>query len=326
MMPVFFSEKPAVMTILQAKEPKLAVIPPLTDPVPEPLMVSENSFLDISDEELAEISHALLFNRGFNLDAYKDRCVRRRIAIRVRATHCASVKEYCDHLHNHKPEIDHLLKVLTIHVSQFFRNYSTFEKLQLEIFPYLFDSARSRGAKELKVWSLGCASGEEPYTLALILAEHFSEVMKEIPVLLEATDIDNSTLVSARAGLFAPERMQEMPEQYLVKYFRATDSHYQLAQEIIDMVSFKIGDMFNNLLYHSCDLILCRNVMIYFSREQQDRIFRNIASVLSPDGFMVLGKSETLLGESRALFQTVCPIERIYRPAATGAGTLSIDI
>lgn len=290
---------------------------------PEPLMVSDSSSLDISDDEFAEIRNALLYNRGFNLDAYKDRCVRRRIAIRVRATHCASVKEYCDHLHTHKPEIDHLLKVLTIHVSQFFRNFSTFEKLRLEILPHLFNYARSRGVSELKIWSLGCASGEEPYTLALILAEQFPEVIKEINVLIEATDIDNATLDLAKNGLYAAERMQEMPEQYLHKYFTATDSQYKLSPEIVDMVSFKTGDIFNDLLYRSCDLLLCRNVMIYFSREQQDRIFRNIARVLNPDGFMVLGKSETLLGESRALFQTVCPVERIYRPAAIAAKTLA---
>lgn len=297
----------------------MSEIPSPDDLHPEPLMVSDSSALDISDEEFAEIRNALLFNRGFNLDAYKDRCVRRRIAIRVRATHCTSVKEYCDHLHTHKPEIDHLLKVLTIHVSQFFRNFSTFEKLRLEILPYLFDSARSRGAKELKIWSLGCASGEEPYTLALILAEQFAEVIKEIPVLIEATDIDSATLDLAKSGLYSVERMQEMPEQYLHKYFNLLDNQYKLAPEIAAMVTFKAGDMFNDLLYHNCDLLICRNVMIYFSREQQDRIFRNIARVLNPEGFMVLGKSETLLGESRALFQTVCPVERIYRLAAAAA-------
>lgn len=307
------------MTTSQVKEPSLSDIPSPGDLHPEPLMVSESSSLDISDEEFAEIRNALLFNRGFNLDAYKDRCVRRRIAIRVRATHCASVKEYCDHLHSHKPEIDHLLKVLTIHVSQFFRNFSTFEKLRLEILPYLFDVARSRGLKELKIWSLGCASGEEPYTLALILAEQFAEVIKEIPVLIEATDIDSSTLELAKSGLYPAERMQEMPEQYLHKYFKLQDNQYRLSPEIAAMVTFTTGDMFNDLLYRNCDLLICRNVMIYFSREQQDRIFRNIARVLNPEGFMVLGKSETLLGESRALFQTVCPVERIYRLAATAA-------
>jgi chemotaxis protein methyltransferase CheR len=279
----------------------------------EALFVPAHAQFEISDEEFAQISHTLLLKRGFKLNAYKDRCVRRRIAIRIRANHCQTVKEYCTLLLSKKDELDLLLKVLTIHVSQFFRNFATFEKLRREIIPRLFAAARQNGAAELRFCSLGCASGEEPYTLALILAEHFTREMQATPVSIAAADVDATTLEQAKRGVFSQERLQEMPADYLQRYFSASGAGYQLAPEIMAMVNFSLGDMFDHLLYRDCDLLLCRNVLIYFSREQQEKIFRNIAGVLGRHGFLVLGKSETILGESRALFQTVCPVERMYR-------------
>ena len=283
----------------------------------EPLVVSGNSSFSISDEEFSDIRDLLLESHGFNLDAYKDSCVRRRIAIRIRATHCQDVRQYCDHLISHKPEVDSLLKVLTIHVSQFFRNPSLYEKISREIFPKLFAAASKRGAKSLRVWSLGCAWGEEPYSIALILAEQFGEMIKEIPVKIDATDVDLSTIEQARRGVYPSERLLELPELYRTKYFQEHDGQFMLADEIIRMVTFNTGDMLSDALYSNCDLLLCRNVLIYFSREQQEKVYRNISRVLNPDGYMILGKSETLLGGSRALFQTICPEERIYRPVIT---------
>jgi chemotaxis protein methyltransferase CheR len=282
----------------------------------EPLFVTENANVEISESEFARIRQILLFNRGFNLNAYKDKCIRRRIAIRVRSTHCESVNDYCDLLINHKSEIDKLVKVLTIHVSQFFRNLSTFEKLRGEIIPYLFSMARQKGKKSLRFWSLGCAGGEEPYSIALILAEHFSREMQEIPVRIDATDVDSGIIQSAENALFHHDRLLETPINYIQKYFDEEENQYRLSPSIRKMVSFSQGEMFNTLIYHECDLLLCRNVLIYLAREQQEKIFHNITRCLNENAFLVLGKSETILGESRSLFQTVCPVERIYRLAA----------
>jgi chemotaxis protein methyltransferase CheR len=282
----------------------------------EPLFVTDNANIEISESEFARIRQILLFNRGFNLNAYKDRCIRRRIAIRIRSTHCESVSDYCDLLLSHKSEIDKLVKVLTIHVSQFFRNLSAFEKLRTEIIPYLFSKARQKGVKSLRFWSLGCAGGEEPYSLALILAEHFSREMQEIPVRIDATDVDSGIIQSAENALFNHDRLLETPMNYIQKYFEEEDSQYRLSPAIRATVNFSQGEMFNSLVYHECDLLLCRNVLIYLARAQQEIVFRHIANSLSKDGFLVLGKSETILGESRSLFQTVCPVERIYRLAA----------
>lgn len=279
----------------------------------EPLLVTEKSAFEISDHEFSQIRKILLVNRGFNLDNYKDKCVRRRIAIRIRINHCASVKEYCDMLLSEKTELDQLVKVLTIHVSQFFRNLSTFEKLQAEIIPQLFAAARQTGKKSLRFLSLGCSSGEEPYSLALILAEHFPLDILEIPVTIDATDVDPGILETAEKATYNHDRLLETPLNYISKYFSEERLQYRLSPSITRMVSFSNENIFNDHIYTSCDLLLCRNVMIYFSRDQQEKVLANIARAVGKDGFLILGKSETILGESRSHFQTVCPVERIYR-------------
>ena len=280
----------------------------------EPLMISGKNAFEISEPEFSQIRKILLSSRGFNLDAYKDRCVRRRIAIRIRANHCQSAQDYCDILVSEKKEIDHLLKVLTIHVSQFFRNLSTFEKLRTDIIPHLFATARQSGKKSLRFWSLGCSSGEEPYSLALILAEHFARETEEIPVKIDATDVDAAILQAAEKALYNHDRLLETPINYISKYFIEEGLQYRLSPAITGMVSFRNGEMFNHRIYNDCDLVLCRNVLIYLAREQQEKVLANIATALGRDGFLVLGKSETIMGESRTRFQTVCPVERIYRP------------
>lgn len=277
-------------------------------------MVSDRSLFEISDDEFSQIRDTLLFHRDFKLDAYKDRCVRRRIAIRIRANHCDSAKDYCNLLISEKAEIDRLLKVLTIHVSQFFRNLSTFEKLREEIIPQLFATARQTGKKRLRFWSLGCSSGEEPYSLALILAEYFAREIEEMPVTIDATDVDASIIQTAEKALYRHDHLLETPINYISRYFIEEDHQYRLIPAITEMVSFRTGEILNSLIYKECDLLLCRNVLIYFAREQQEQVLKDIARVVAKDGFLVLGKSETLLGQSRLHFQTVCPLERIYSP------------
>jgi chemotaxis protein methyltransferase CheR len=268
---------------------------------------------EISADAFATIGQILKSINGFNLDIYKEKCIRRRIAIRIRATHCATAEEYSDLLRHDKDEMDLLLRVLTIHVSQFFRNPPTFEKLRTEIFPYLFKVRGPTERDHLTFWSVGCASGEEPYSLALILKDSFpAEAVRERVSIL-ATDVDAAILKTARVGIYGEERLPETPDTIKQRWFRKERGKYHLLPEIKEMVDFKKSDLFYRDSFPECDLILCRNVLIYFERRQQEKILNGFADVLRKDGILVLGKSETLFGEIRTRFQTVCPIERIYR-------------
>lgn len=268
---------------------------------------------DISSESFATILNTLKRVKGFNLDIYKDKCIKRRIAIRIRKTGCTSAREYGELLMNDPAEPDLLLKVITIHVSQFFRNPSTFEKLKKEIFPSLFSRCDRESKRRLAIWSIGCAGGEEPYSLALILKESFVNALARVEVSILATDIDQAVLETARTGLYGEDRLVEVPQETRNRWFSTENGNSRLSSEIRDMVTFKQGDLFQFDSPSECDLILCRNVLIYLERTHQERILKKFAEALPRGGILVLGKSETLVGESRRRFQTICPIERIYR-------------
>ena len=268
---------------------------------------------DISSEAFDAILKILKRLRGFHLDIYKDKCIKRRIAIRIRKTGCASAREYGELLMGDATEPDLLLKVLTIHVSQFFRNPSAFEKLKKEIFPCLFARCENEGRDSLKLWSVGCAGGEEPYSLALILKEAFASHIQRTKVSILATDVDQEVLETAQAGVYREDRLAEIPAETRERWFTPEGDNFRLAQEIRDMVTFRRSDLFNIDSMPDSDLILCRNVLIYLERDHQEKILKRFADALHEGGVLVLGKAETLVGESRRRFQTICPIERIYR-------------
>ena len=273
----------------------------------------EDTSLDFPDHALARVRDILKTRRNFDIGSYKDKYLKRRIAIRARATHSATADAYCDLVARSERELELLLKGLTIHVSQFFRNRPTFEKLREEVLPMLFERLRREGRDRVTFWSVGCASGEEPYSLAIILKDSFGDALKEFKVSLVATDINEGILNAARAGVYPPERLAELPAGVRERHFSSVGERFVLAPAVREMVEFRRGDLFDLEASIESDLVLCRNVLIYFERGEQARILHGFASFLRTGGVLVLGKAETLVGEVRQRFATLCPIERIYQ-------------
>jgi len=269
--------------------------------------------VEITDDELAEIGTILSMWRAINMSAYKDKCMKRRVAIRMRTTHCRSAAEYCNLLRQTPQELDLLQKALTIHVSQFFRNPSMFDKLRQDVLPELFRSCLASGAGQLRFWCLGCAGGEEPFTLAILLREYFSKDLRKVRTIIHATDIDADTLRDAQQAEYLEERLKEVPAELKERYFRQNGSRFRLVSEIREMVTFLQGDITRTAEYASSNLVSCRNTLIYFTRPDQEKILHGVADILLPGGILVLGKSETLVGSVRQRFEPICPVERIYR-------------
>ena len=266
---------------------------------------------EISPETFEGIGQILKAHCGFSLLGYKDNCVKRRIGIRVRATQSPTPEEYGALLADSAAEREHLLRVLTIHVSHFFRNPSTFEKLSREILPRLL---RERGgSRELRILSAGCAGGEEPYSLALIMQERFAAELASGLVTIRGSDVDAATLEVAREALYRTDRLAEVAPELLARWFTREGECYRLNQEIRRLVSFSQADLNDGATREDCDLILCRNVLIYFERGAQEEILNSFADALKSGGTLVLGKSETLFGSARKRFRTICPLERIYQ-------------
>ena len=266
---------------------------------------------DFRDEDFQEIVNILQARRAFDLGSYKDRCIKRRIASRVRARGLTDSARYVELLDSDNDELDALLAVLTIHVSQFFRNPSTYRVIEEKILPELIKRARQSGQKELQIWSVGCAGGEEPYSLALLLNEM---PLGDLRISILGTDVSQPILESARRAEYDAQRLAEVPDIVREQYFeRLEGTRFRLRPEVSQRVSVRRHDILTDPDYPSADLILCRNVMIYFSREEQAKILARFAKSLGVDGFMVLGRAETLVGTARHLYRSDYPVERIYR-------------
>jgi chemotaxis protein methyltransferase CheR len=264
---------------------------------------------DFPDPVFAEIRSLLLERIGFDLGMYKDGCIRRRLARRARSCQAADAEGYLERLRCDPDEVTALMAALTIHVSQFFRNPSTFEYLRERVLPLLLRRARTESRQPLRIWCAGCAGGEEPYSLALLL----HGLAPERNPLLLATDISPEILQRAQEGWYERQRLSELSERLRERFFSLEGERYRLHENIRRMVQFQQHNIMTDSEYPKSDLILCRNVLIYFERKEQERIISHFARVLSPGGFLVLGRAENLMGESRNSFESENARERIYR-------------
>jgi chemotaxis protein methyltransferase CheR len=276
---------------------------------------------DLTDDEFAAITQLLRERRQFDLDQYKDRCIRRRIAKRLRSCKVTDVDSYLKRLKMDRDELDTLLATISIHVSHFFRNPDTYRILEQKILPDLCQRARDAGRTELTLWSAGCASGEEPYSLALLVDDMNA---KDLKINILATDVSEPVLDTARGGTFEDLRLKEVPSEVLEKYFHEVNNHYQVIEPIRNQVEFRHHNIMTASDYPSADLILCRNVMIYFTRQEQERILSRFAATLPEHGALVLGRSETMTGDIRRCYQSEFPVERVYR--RTAAPLTAVDI
>lgn len=267
-------------------------------------------YYDMSEQQLSSILELLASRSGLPLiDTYKESCVKRRIAARVRRSGCQDVSGYIDRLGCDPAEGETLAASLMIHVSQFFRNPTMFESLRLQLMP-LFDDRGSR--RTVRFWSIGCSGGEEPYSLAMMLLESFPEAVKMNQVDLLATDIDARTLALAETGSYTGTVLRELSPERISRFFEQSGSSYRLTPPVLRLVKFRQMDLRQLQSYPPVDVVLCRNTLIYFNRTTQEKILHALADILSQDGILVLGKSESMPAPLRSRFSTLDPVERIY--------------
>lgn len=253
---------------------------------------------------------------GLSLEAYKDKCVRRRIAVRMRACGVHTYADYQALLERTPLEYDRLRDALTINVTRFYRNAETWNLLRRDLMPALCAS----GTGEIRVWSAGCASGEEAYTIAILAAEQFDRTGRSnelARLLVDATDIDPVCLERAKAACYRPEHLSEMPGELVRRYLDPVPPDLRVAARVRERVAVRRLDLSTGrALRRDYHLIVCRNVLIYFERPVQERLFQLFVDSLAPGGHLVLGKVEGLVGPARDRLLLVDPRERVYRRAA----------
>jgi chemotaxis protein methyltransferase CheR len=261
-------------------------------------------------EYLKKKMHAI----GINCAGYKDDFLKRRLEGRMRTLGLASYADYAYYIEKHPSEFTDLYDALTINVSEFFRDITVWDALRRDILPPLVREKLASGRKQLKIWSAGIADGEEPYTQAILILETLAYLSRSFRIEVLGTDIDLPSLTRAQRGIYPPARLKLVSKPILQRYFLPNkDGTFSISQNVKDLVTFKSHDLFTPPPSNDFDIISCRNVIIYFSRELQEQLLRNFYNALQPNGHLILGKVETLVGESTPLFASVNLAERIYR-------------
>jgi chemotaxis protein methyltransferase CheR len=251
--------------------------------------------------------------RGFQCSSYKDKCLRRRIGVRLRARNIVSCAEYSRVLDGDEREYERLMRSLTVNVTKFFRNWETYAAIDEKVIPDIM----CRSEREIRIWSAGCSSGEEPYSLAILMHRYAAgkrEIARLDDVSILGTDIDPDCLAEAETAVYKDSTLGDTPADLRRDYFSKVGGLNAVAPEARRLVKFQSSDLLHfKAPVSNAHLIICRNVIIYFERPAQDALFAHFHQTLAPGGFLVLGKVETLLGESRALFSPVNSRERIFR-------------
>ncbi len=265
-----------------------------------------------ANESLEEITAILKAHEGFNLRQYKPNTVLRRIARRMSLTDSANYQEYLQKLRNSENERRNLTKDLLINVTDFFRDQKAFDVLEKQVLPSILDKLKKE--EEIRVWVAGCASGEEAYSIAILLLEAISKARLSNPIKIFATDIDEYAIQIARRGIYPQSIAAEVPETYLERYFRKIDNgqQFKVSNQVRDLISFALQNVAEDPPFNHMHLISCRNLLIYLKRDVQEKALSSFYFSLKGDSYLFLGSSETL-GNKANLFDTLSKKWRIYQ-------------
>jgi two-component system, chemotaxis family, CheB/CheR fusion protein len=316
------------VTIVQDSEsakydgmPKSAFETGLVDAVLPPEKIAEQLFFILQnreseilppvkirqDSDFEKILKYLKKEIGADFTQYKVGTVQRRIEKRLSALKITTLQDYFTYLQNNNVELGLLSQNMLVSVTAFFRDPDAFQALGQCLEQMII---KKSSEDEIRIWIAGCATGEEPYSFAMLISEIFERVGKRIPTKIFATDMDHEALVYARNGFYTMDEMQGLPEELLEKYFDRRDKTYEIRKSIKDMIVFARQDIIQNPPFVKLDLISCRNVLIYFESTLQNRVFEIFHYALKAQGILFLGKSENALP---TLFETIDRKEKIFK-------------
>ncbi|HEV8441244.1 MAG TPA: CheR family methyltransferase [Methylomirabilota bacterium] len=248
-------------------------------------------------------------NRGLDLSGYKLPTLSRRINRRMQQVGIVSFEDYQDYLEVHPDEFNRLFDVVLINVTAFFRDPEAWEALGREIIPAIVSGRREN--EPVRVWSAGCASGEEAFTLAMVWAESLGLERFRQQVKIYATDVDENALARARHGAYDAKELEAVPEELRNRYFERSGNRFTFRADVRRAVIFGRHDLLRDAPISRLDLLVCRNTLIYFNAEAQSRILNRFHFALNDKGFLFLGKAELLLTHA-GLFRPVDLKHRVF--------------
>ena len=289
--------------------------PTLLRPLRSDSLLSEEESPFSEEETLSHIYTILKNASGIDFTYYKRSTILRRIERRMLVTHTPSLTEFAHLLGDNAEEVQILAKEILIGVTNFFREPAFFEKLKYNAIYKIVERAKEE--EPIRVWSAGCSTGEEAYSIAILFQEVMEELNVKRDVKIFATDVDSRAIEQAGKGVFSENIIDDVTPARLAKYFLKVGEQYHISKEIRRMIVFATHNMFSDPPFGKLDLICCRNVMIYFQPVMRRGLFAIFHQALKNGGFLFLGKSETA-GEYVNLFKPVCSAEKIYVHKAEG--------
>ncbi|MGE5308840.1 MAG: CheR family methyltransferase [Deltaproteobacteria bacterium] len=263
------------------------------------------------DQELFKILRFISEKRGVDLSSYRRTFVDRHLRSRLMETHSGNAMEYIALMKDNPEELDKFLDALSINVTHFFRDKDVFESLKEKIIPDILkgkDTGTER--KLIRVWSAACASGQEPYSIAMLLDEAVRG-RDNLLIRIWATDVDQDALDKAKEGRYDEEDIKEVPPRFIDRYFIRDGGMYVVKDELKSLVRFEKHNLITGEPLKFMDAVFCRNVMIYFNREQQEALMAKFAAALNSKGYLVIAKVESVW--EKDLFVPVDHIRKIYR-------------
>jgi two-component system CheB/CheR fusion protein len=263
------------------------------------------------DRRLRGVLEQLRARSGIDFSSYKEPTIRRRLQRRMLDTRNEKLEDYVRYLRRHPEEYERLANSFLIKVTDFFRDADLFNHLRDQIMPRLIEEARGQG-NELRLWSAGCATGEEAYSLAILVSELLGDELEQFSVRIFATDLDSDAVAFARRGVYPTSALKNVPAELRERHLSRLESAWEVRKQLRAMVVFGQHDLGQRAPFPRIDLVLCRNVLIYFTPELQRRALQLFAFALREGGFLVLGKAESTspLPEN---FTMVQPRLKIFR-------------
>lgn len=229
----------------------------------------------------------ILLLTQIDLGSYKEKQMKRRLDSLISKNNFDGYKSYVDALKVDKKLYNEFINYMTINVSEFYRNPEQWQKLKSIILPSLLEGK----SRSLRIWSAACSSGDEPYTLVMVLNEFIP--LSSIKII--ATDIDNEILQKAKSGLYNDKSITNLPKEYIDKYFKRDGNVFIINEEVKNCVEFKKHNLLADPYPLNCDLIVCRNVLIYFTEEAKTEIYKNFNKSLRLGGVLFVGSTEQII-------------------------------
>ncbi len=262
---------------------------------------------DILGDILEQVSH----QANIDFRPYKNTTLLRRISRRMLSVHIGTMSDYARYLETHPAEIGELVSAFLINVTEFFRDPDAFAYLRSDVLPALIARARET-TRVLRFWSAGCATGEEAYSLAMLITDLLGAEISEWSIKIFATDLDVAAITYARRGVYAENLLSGVPNDYRERFFERIDDGYRILKTLRQMVIFGQQDLSRSAAFPRIDMVLCRNILIYFTLDLQEYVLNQFAFSLSPGGVLFLGKAETVR-PTQLYFEPLSKLWKIYR-------------